>query len=168
MAPATDRKIKVLYCQPGTTVFAGIERVNDAICTELARTYGDTFDVDVLLVSEHRNHPPLPRTYSIVRRPGSTHLGLISGVPQRRSHEKRYDLVVVPQIESTVIFFGSSRPPTRCGVRGVGRRRSRPMARDVRLRVVSGGALCLLAAGLSLRIGRREPVPGLVPEPTAA
>ena len=33
---------------------------------------------------------------------------------------------------------------------------------------VSGGALCLLAAALSLRIGRREPVPGLMPEPAAA
>jgi sugar phosphate permease len=33
---------------------------------------------------------------------------------------------------------------------------------------VSGGALCLLAAALSLRIGRRKPVPGLVPEPAAA
>jgi hypothetical protein len=67
MAVATDRKIKVLYCQPGTTVFAGIERVNDEICTELAETYGDAFDVDVLLVSEHRNHRS-----GHSRRPGPT------------------------------------------------------------------------------------------------
>jgi len=106
MAPATDRKIKVLYCQPGTTVFAGIERVNDAICTELAETYGDTFDVDVLLVSEHRNHPPLPRTYTIVRRPGSTRLGLIRAF-RSVVREKHYDLVVVPQIEPAVIFWFS-------------------------------------------------------------
>lgn len=106
MAPATDRRIKVLYCQPGTTVFAGIERVNDAICTELAKTYGDAFDVDVLLVSEHKNHPPLPRTYSIVRRPESTRLGLMRAL-RSAVREKRYDLVVVPQIESTVIFWFS-------------------------------------------------------------
>jgi hypothetical protein len=106
MAVATDRKIKVLYCQPGTTVFAGIERVNDEICTELAETYGDAFDVDVLLVSEHGNHPPLPRAYTIVRRDGSSRLALMHAF-RSVVREKHYDLVVVPQIESTVIFWFS-------------------------------------------------------------
>jgi glycosyltransferase involved in cell wall biosynthesis len=106
MAVATDRKINVLYCQPGTTVFAGIERVNDEICTELAETYGDAFDVDVLLVSEHGNHPPLPRAYTIVRRDGSSRLALMHAF-RSVVREKHYDLVVVPQIESTVIFWFS-------------------------------------------------------------
>ena len=106
MAVASDRKIKVLYCQPGTTVFAGIERVNDEICTELAETYGDAFDVDVLLVSEHGNHPPLPRAYTIVRRDGSSRLALMHAF-RSVVREKHYDLVVVPQIESTVIFWFS-------------------------------------------------------------
>ena len=126
MAVATDRKIKVLYCQPGTTVFAGIERVNDEICTELAETYGDAFDVDVLLVSEHRNHPPLPRAYTIVRRAGSSRLALMRAF-RSVVREKRYDLVVIPQIEPTVIFWFSClglRQPIAMHLHGNPRRES--------------------------------------------
>jgi glycosyltransferase involved in cell wall biosynthesis len=104
MPVATDRKIKVLYCQPGTKAFAGIERVNDEICTELAKAHGDAFDVDVLLVSEHRNYPSTPRTYNIVRRAVFSRLGLMRAF-RSVVREKPYDLVVVPQIESTVIFW---------------------------------------------------------------
>ncbi|MCJ2093691.1 glycosyltransferase [Methylobacterium sp. J-072] len=104
MPAATGRKIRVLYCQPGTSVFAGIERVNDEICTELAKTYGDAFDVDVLLVSEHRNYPSTPRAYNIVRRAVSSRLGLMRAF-RSVVRDKRYDLVVVPQIDPTVIFW---------------------------------------------------------------
>jgi len=104
MPVAPGRKIKVLYCQPGTTVFAGIERVNDEICTELAKTYGDAFDVDVLFVSEHRNYPATPRAYNIVRRSVSSRLGLMRAF-RSVVRDKPYDLVVVPQIDPTVIFW---------------------------------------------------------------
>ncbi|MCJ2055997.1 glycosyltransferase [Methylobacterium sp. J-048] len=104
MSVATGRKIKVLYCQPGTTFFAGIERVNDEICTELAKTYGDAFDVDVLFVSEHRNYPATLRAYNIVRRSVSSRISLMRAF-RSVARDKPYDLIVVPQIDPTVIFW---------------------------------------------------------------
>ena len=106
MPTTADRKYKVLYCQPGTRSFAGIERVIDEICTELAKNYSDMFDVDVLLVSEHKNYPPEPREYNIIRKPVSSRLGLMKAF-RNTVRAKRYDLVVMPQIEPTVIFWFS-------------------------------------------------------------
>ncbi|MDP4004397.1 glycosyltransferase [Methylobacterium sp. NEAU K] len=104
--PVSNKKINVLYLQPGTTVFAGIERVVDTICSEIGKTYKDDFNVDVLLVSEHLNHPPEPRGYTIIRRPVSSRRGLMWAF-RSVTREKRYDLVVVPQIEPVVIYWFS-------------------------------------------------------------
>lgn len=106
MSDETDRKLKILYCQPGTKSFAGIERVVDTICTELAKKHRDKFEVDVLLVSEHRNYPAAPQEYNIVRRHVVSRLGLIKAF-RSVVRTKFYDLVVVPQIEPTVIFWFS-------------------------------------------------------------
>lgn len=102
--PATEapaRRLRFLYIQPGTATFAGIERVVDTVCTELAVQYGAEFDVDVLYTSVHRNFPAEPRKYTAIHRVTAGKLGLLRvyrGVIGRG----RYDLVVVPQVEPTV------------------------------------------------------------------
>ena len=106
MSTSRGKKLRVLYCQPGTDIFAGIERVVDAVCTELATNYNDIFEIDVLLVSEHKNYPTEPRKYNIVRRLVSSRIGLITTF-RNTVRAKNYDLVVVPQIEPTVIFWFS-------------------------------------------------------------
>ncbi|MEH3063232.1 MAG: glycosyltransferase [Methylobacterium radiotolerans] len=94
----------MLYVQLGTRSFAGIERVVDSVCAELAKTYPSEFDVDVLIVSKHENYPPEPHAYNVVRKSGMSKLGLI-GAYRSTVRSKKYDLVVVPQIETTVIFW---------------------------------------------------------------
>ena len=104
MPIAGKQKISVLYLQLGTTIFAGIERVVDTICAELAKNHADDFDVDVLRVSQHENYPAEPRFYRSVMRPVTSRLGLLRTF-RRVVQEKHYDLVVIPQIEPTVIFW---------------------------------------------------------------
>ena len=104
MAPSETKKLNVLYLQPGTTIFAGVERVVDTICTELAAHHGGDFNVDVLRVSQHHCYPPEPRRYNSLMRPAQTRLRLMR-VFRQVIKDKRYDLVVVPQIDPTVIFW---------------------------------------------------------------
>lgn len=104
MQSADSGKFQVLYIQPRTPVFAGIERVVDTICTELATRFSAEFDVDVLRLSQHENHPPEPRVYRSVFRPVNSRLNLLRTF-RSVIQEKRYDLVIVPQIEPTVIFW---------------------------------------------------------------
>jgi glycosyltransferase involved in cell wall biosynthesis len=111
MATVVKKKLRVLYLQPGTTIFAGVERVVDTICTELSINHGDEFAVDVLRVSQHRCYPPEPRRYTSLMRPVTSRLGLMWTFRQV-VQEKSYDLVVVPQIDPTVIFWFS-----RLGIR---------------------------------------------------
>ncbi|ONF49463.1 alpha-mannosyltransferase [Methylobacterium radiotolerans] len=104
MRSANTDRLQILYIQPRTPVFAGIERVVDTICTELATNYSAEFDVDVLRLSQHKNHPPEPRHYRSVFRPVTSRLDLLRTF-RAVIREKRYDLVIVPQIEPTVIFW---------------------------------------------------------------
>ncbi|MGI6244715.1 MAG: glycosyltransferase [Pseudochelatococcus sp.] len=94
-------KRRFLYIQPGTASFAGIERVVDTVCTELAEQYGSEFEVDVLYTSIHKNYPTEPRKYNAIRELAKHRLKLMA-VYRDIISRNRYDVVVVPQVEPTV------------------------------------------------------------------
>ncbi|GAN48537.1 glycosyltransferase [Methylobacterium radiotolerans] len=103
--PAGNReKFQILYLQPGTSVFAGIERVVDTIGAELAATCGTEFAIDVLRVTQHENYPAEPRHYRSIFRPVTSRLHLMR-IFRDVSKGGRYDLIIVPQIEPTVVFW---------------------------------------------------------------
>jgi glycosyltransferase involved in cell wall biosynthesis len=97
-------KMKILYIQPGTTAFAGIELVVDTICTELAEKYSNQYEVDVLYISDHKGYPTEPRQYHAIRRFAKGRISLLLTFRDvvRRG---RYDVIVVPQIEPTVLVW---------------------------------------------------------------
>jgi glycosyltransferase involved in cell wall biosynthesis len=98
--------LKVLYIQPGTNSFAGIERVVDTICSILADKYSDQFEVDVLYTTSHENRPTERRKFTIIEKVVRGRIDLMLTF-RRVIKSKKYDLVVVPQIEPTVICMAS-------------------------------------------------------------
>ncbi|KWV57202.1 alpha-mannosyltransferase [Rhizobium altiplani] len=100
------RRLKVLYIQPGTSSFAGIERVVDAVCTMLADRFSEDFEVDVLYTSVHRNRPTETRGYNVIDRVAHGRLDLMR-IFRNVIKSKDYNLVVVPQIEPTVICMAA-------------------------------------------------------------
>ncbi|GAC1046295.1 glycosyltransferase [Rhizobium sp. No.120] len=100
VSPASPKRI--LYIQPGTSSFAGIERVVDTICSALSDKYAADFDIDVLYTSEHKNRPIGTQSYNTIDRIAHNRRELMS-VLRDVIGAKDYDLVVVPQIEPTVI-----------------------------------------------------------------
>jgi glycosyltransferase involved in cell wall biosynthesis len=98
------RRLRILYILPPTPTFAGIERVIDEVCAELARTCGDRFQIDVLYTSQYEGHDPKSRPYASIQARPRSRLGLMSAVRQT-VRAKPYDLVVVPQVEATVVFW---------------------------------------------------------------
>ncbi|WP_025662519.1 glycosyltransferase [Rhizobium sp. IBUN] len=102
----SQRRIKILYIQPGTSAFAGIERVVDAVCTMLADRFSDDFEVDVLYTSVHKNRPMEARGYNVIDRVARGRLDLMR-IFRSVIKSKDYRLVVVPQIEPTVICMAA-------------------------------------------------------------
>ncbi|WP_210011927.1 glycosyltransferase [Neorhizobium galegae] len=98
--------LKILYVQPGTGAFAGIERVVDTICSGLIDQYGNDFEVDVLYTAVHKNRPTEDRKYTIIDRVASSRIELMRNF-RNVIGAKDYDLIVVPQIEPTVICMAS-------------------------------------------------------------
>jgi glycosyltransferase involved in cell wall biosynthesis len=98
------QRLRILYIQPGSKAFAGIERVVDSICTLLAERYAEHFDVDVLYTSVQTNRPQTPRKYSVIERVARNRLGLLK-IFRSVIKQKNYDLVVVPQIEPAVMLM---------------------------------------------------------------
>ncbi|QFY59988.1 glycosyltransferase family 4 protein [Rhizobium grahamii] len=96
-----NARLKILYIQPGTSSFAGIERVVHTICSQLAEKHGDDFDIDVLYTARN-THRPDDRKYNTIDRIAR---GRIPVMRAYRSviKDKPYSLIVVPQIERTVI-----------------------------------------------------------------
>ncbi|WP_337270772.1 glycosyltransferase [Oryzifoliimicrobium ureilyticus] len=105
IALPSQKRRKILYVQPGTQTFAGIERVVDTICSQLMEKYSDAFDVDVLYVSAHENRPETAKYTAIDRRPQGR-LQLMKTFREVIA-AKDYDLVIVPQIEPAVIAMVS-------------------------------------------------------------
>lgn len=102
---AAAHRRKILYVQPGTHSFAGIEHVVDTICTKLTEKYPSDFEIDVLHTTAHINRPSGRNYNSIDRRPRSR-LELMRDFREVIG-SKDYDLVVVPQIEPAVIAMAS-------------------------------------------------------------
>ncbi|KQV70327.1 glycosyltransferase [Rhizobium sp. Root1220] len=101
-----DNRRKILYIQPGTHCFAGIERVVDTICSDLSEKYADDFDVDVLYTTSQENRPPEPRKYNSIDRRPRGRFELMRTF-RKVIKSKDYSLVVVPQIEPAVIAMAS-------------------------------------------------------------
>lgn len=100
-----DTRRKILYIQPGTHSFAGIERVVDTICSNITERYGDDFEVDVLYTTSHKNRPAT-RMYNVIDRRPRSRLELMQTF-RDVIRSKDYSLVVVPQIEPAVIAMAS-------------------------------------------------------------
>ena len=100
------RRLKILYIQPGTSAFAGIERVVDAVCTMLADRFSEDFEVDVLYTSVHKNRPTEARGYNVIDRVAKGRLDVMR-IFRSVIKAKDYSLVVVPQIEPTVICMAA-------------------------------------------------------------
>lgn len=97
-------RLKILYVVPGTRQYAGIERVVDEVSAELADKHGASFDVDVLFTRVFENYEVGERSYNKIVRSPTTKSELLR-VAREVVSSKEYDLVIVPQIEATVIFW---------------------------------------------------------------
>lgn len=99
--------LRVLYIVPNTGKYAGIERVVDEVASGIARAFRGTIDVDVVHLSKYPN-------VEIVDRPYRAFLEDVQGradllVTLRRAITRQvYDLVVVPQVEVSVISWIAS------------------------------------------------------------
>jgi glycosyltransferase involved in cell wall biosynthesis len=104
---APSRRYKILYVQIHTTSYAGIERVVDTMCELLADRYGSHFEIDVLQTSIHKGRPDEPRKFNAIIKRARGKIGLMRAY-RDALRRKDYDLVVVPQIEPTVICMLSA------------------------------------------------------------
>jgi glycosyltransferase involved in cell wall biosynthesis len=94
---------KILYVLPATKSFAGIERVTHEICSTLTEEYADLFEIDVLYTSAYAGAPTscnYNRIEESVRNGGD-----FGRILRRVARRGRYDLIVVPQIEATVMAW---------------------------------------------------------------
>jgi glycosyltransferase involved in cell wall biosynthesis len=77
------------------------------MCELLADRYGSHFDIDVLQTSVHKGRPEKPRKFNAIIKQARGKIGLMRAYRDAIKH-KEYDLVVVPQIEPTVICMVSA------------------------------------------------------------
>jgi len=98
--------LKILYIVPATKTYAGIERVIDEICSELADKYQHAFEIDVLHLSYYKNYVVKERKYNKIQEDVTSRRSLIH-VVRKVVRSKNYDLVVVPQVEATVMSWFS-------------------------------------------------------------
>ena len=99
--------ISVLYIVSPTRKYAGIERVVDEICDQLARRYGQELDITVLHLADYPGHDLGPRAYRNRMSDVKGRLDLFQ-VVRREIARQRYDIIVVPQIEATVLVWLAS------------------------------------------------------------
>lgn len=99
-----DRKTRVLYIVPPTRSFAGIERVTDSICSALATGYRGDLDISVLYTSPFEQIVGQTRPYDVILSFSEGRLDLLRRV-RKTIAGGRFDLVVVPQVEPTAVFW---------------------------------------------------------------
>lgn len=97
-------KKRILFIQPGTKSFAGIQRVIDDVCTQLGKSYAQVFDIDVLYTSKYDNVTIGARPYGKIDRPVSGRFQLLRTI-RSVAAAKPYDLIVVPQVEPLAITW---------------------------------------------------------------
>lgn len=95
---------KVLYILPPTKTFAGIERVVDEVCHHMAATFPHRFAIDVLFTARYPGHGIENRRYRTIQREATSRTELIRVLREVAGSEV-YDLVVIPQVEATVITW---------------------------------------------------------------
>jgi glycosyltransferase involved in cell wall biosynthesis len=96
--------VRVLYIMPPTRTYAGIERVVDEICAELSSRFGDTLSISVLYTSQFQDYPITDRPYGTIHTLPNGRWELLAAI-RRAVREQPYDVVVVPQVEATVICW---------------------------------------------------------------
>jgi glycosyltransferase involved in cell wall biosynthesis len=96
--------IHVLYIVPPTGIYAGIERVIDEVCSGIANAYPDNIKIDVLHLSTYKNFAVGARGYNNITKNSNGRISVIRDI-RGAVKDVSYDLVVVPQIEATVISW---------------------------------------------------------------
>ena len=102
----------MLYVLPLTTAFAGIEHVVHAIAEELATTSGERLDVHVLSSFPHPEITERPVRYTLHLISAERLRGLLVPLVRFFAHN-RFDIVVVPQCELSVVCGGALRITNR-------------------------------------------------------
>ncbi|CAN7257294.1 glycosyltransferase [Bosea sp. LjRoot90] len=100
----SGRRTRILYIVPPTRSFAGIERVTDSICSALATEYEQDLEVSVLYTSPFEQIVGQPRPYDVILSFSKGRLDLLRRV-RRTIANGQFDLVVVPQVEPTAVFW---------------------------------------------------------------
>ncbi|MDR6873002.1 glycosyltransferase involved in cell wall biosynthesis [Bosea sp. BE125] len=100
----SGRKTRLLYIVPPTRSFAGIERVTDSICSALASNYEQDLEVSVLYTSPFEQIIGQQRPYDVILSFSKGRLDLLRRV-RRTVANGQFDLVIVPQVEPTAVFW---------------------------------------------------------------
>ena len=96
--------IKLLYVVSPTSCFAGVERVIDEVCSEMATKHRSEFDVDVLFMTEYPGVDFSERPYRLIQRNTKGKFDILKCLRETIFAE-RYDLVIVPQVEMTTVAW---------------------------------------------------------------
>lgn len=96
------RNLRVLYVQPKTSCYAGIERVVDEVAAALAEILPHRFDVSVLYLSRFEGYELGERPYTPIFTAPTGVLSTLATL-RRVIGRGQYDVVVFPQIEPTVM-----------------------------------------------------------------
>jgi glycosyltransferase involved in cell wall biosynthesis len=100
----SGRKTRLLYIVPPTRSFAGIERVTDSICSALATSYEQELEVSVLYTSPFEQIIGQQRPYDVILSFSKGRFDLLRRV-RRTIANGQFDLVIVPQVEPTAVFW---------------------------------------------------------------
>lgn len=151
--------LKILYIVPPTKTYAGIERVIDEICDVLASTYRDQLSIDVLYTSRFPDHPIENRAYNIIQTETKSRRSLLTTI-RRVVSGKKYHLVVVPQVEATVVSWVASL--------GLGRKFVTYLHGNPNLEMRSGRARFLFGLMKTIVLHRLAGVFGIAPKQIAS
>ena len=96
-------KLRILYVVPATPSFAGIERVTDSICEALASRYETQLHICVLFMTAFPQIVDAQRSYEKIISVPNGRLDMLRRV--RKTVSRGFDLVIVPQVEATALFW---------------------------------------------------------------
>lgn len=100
--------VKVLYIASPTSSFAGIERVLDEICTELAQAYNHVISVDLLFTCTFKHEQLINRHYKKIQIDTKGNIFRFLSTVRSVVLKGNYDIVIVPQVEGTVFCWMAS------------------------------------------------------------
>jgi glycosyltransferase involved in cell wall biosynthesis len=150
---------KILYIVPQTTTFAGMERVIDSLCDEMAARFSDKLHVHVLFTTAYEQIVDADRRYTKIIRAQRGRTNLIRNV-RRLIAEEKFDLVVIPQVEPTALFW--------FGTLGLNRKFAMHLHGNPRLEIRSGKAQIMFLLMKLVVLKRLALVLGTSPRQLAA